>query len=151
MSRSQASTCCHAKISTLNGKNGYKFCQSRIGAILQICLKLVPGTNKEQNAKAGGNLGKISYFPLPFSVCGPRSGEKAGTAEILCLETAASPQALPRLQARLGWAKVSGRGPPVPLRPPARWKAEPNGQGRQPGSAPGSKGPEQTHDPHPQC
>lgn len=142
MSRSQASTCCHAKISILNSRNGYKFCQSRIGAILQLCLKLVPGTNKEQNAKAGGNLGKISYFPLLFPVCGPRSGEKAGTAKFLCLETAASPQALPRLQAGLGWAKVSGRGPPVPLRQPARWKAEPNGQGRQPGSAPGSKGPE---------
>ena len=131
--------------------------QSRRGDFLQTCLKtwLQGGTKRQQKANIlwkgarpdWRNLGKTSYFPRAGLGCAPQSREKAEAAETLFLEAAASPQALPRLQAGLGRPKVSGRLPPVPLPHSALWKAEPNGQGRQSGSAPRSAGPAQ--DPQP--
>lgn len=61
------------------------------------------------------NLREKSYFPLPLRFVDlARAGE-------------ASPQALPRLQARLGWAKVSGASH-WPLPPASAPKEEPNSQ-----------------------
>lgn len=96
-----------------------------------------------------GNLGKTSYFPRPCPVCAPKSWEKAGTAEILFLEAAVSPQALPRLQAGLGRAKVSGRLPPVPRDGQRSERRSQTVRGASLGPRSGAKGQNRTHNTHP--
>lgn len=147
MSCSQASTCCHSKIPTLIGRNEYKFCPSRIGAILPVCRKPVPKANKEQNAKARAP-GENKLLPTAIPRARTQEPGEGGNGRHPVPGDSGLPAGPATSPGRAG-LRSAGACAARPGRPPARWKAEPNGQGRQAGSVPRSQGREPDPGPAP--